>query len=116
MIIVTLGKDGTNSTDQLIRYLSLILNNEKPLDERKQQLEDEYRIPITDEMEEEMSGVCNMGEAIRRKAEAEGRAEGENRMSILMAKLFSLNRMDDARRCTTDAEFREKLYKEFQLA
>ena len=79
---------------------------------------------MTYEMEEEMSSVCNMGEAIRRKAEAEGRiegriegrVEGESRLGALMAKLFSLNRMDDARRCTTDVEFREKLYKEFQLA
>ncbi|MBQ6400601.1 MAG: PD-(D/E)XK nuclease family transposase [Clostridia bacterium] len=120
VIVVTLGQDGTNSTDQLIKYLSLILSDEKPLDERKRQLEDEYRIPMTYEIEEEMSGVCNMGEAIRRKAEAEGRiegrVEGESRLGALMAKLFSLNRMDDARRCTTDVEFREKLYKEFQLA
>jgi hypothetical protein len=55
VIVVTLGKDGTNSTDQLIKYLSLILSDEKPLDVRKRQLEDEYRIPMTYEMDEEMS-------------------------------------------------------------
>ena len=50
--------------------------------------------------------MCNMGEAIRRKAEAEGMEKGmekgENRLGALMAKLFSLNRMEDAKRCTTD--------------
>jgi len=55
VIVVTLGKDGTNSTDHLIKYLSLILSDEKPLDVRKRQLEDEYRIPMTYEMDEEMS-------------------------------------------------------------
>ena len=84
------------------------------------------------ELGEEMISVCNMGEAIRRKAEQkgwneghssgwnEGRNsgwnEGENQLSILMNKLFSLNRIDDAKRCTVDPEYRKKLYKEFQLA
>ena len=80
------------------------------------------------ELGEEMRSVCNMGEAIRRKAEKkgwneghssgwnEGHSSGENQMSILMNKLFSLNRIDDAKRCTVDPEYRKKLYKEFQLA
>ena len=53
---------------------------------------------MTDEMKEEMSSVCNMGEAIRRKAEAEGMAKGletgmekgESRLASLMAKLKEL--------------------------
>ena len=74
--MVTLGHDGISSTDRLIKYLSLLLSDEKPLTERKRQLEDEYRIPMTYDIEEEMSSMCNMGEAIRRKAEAKGLAEG----------------------------------------
>ena len=112
LIVVTLGRDGTNSTDQLIKYLSLILSDEKPLDERKRQLEDEYRIPMTYDIEEEMSSMCNMGEAIRRKAEA----EGENRLGTLIAKLKELGRIDDAFKAAEDKQYREKLYKEFQLA
>ena len=64
--------------------------------------------------------MCNIGEAIRRKGREEGReegrAEGETRLSALMAKLFSLDRFEDAKRCTDDPDYREKLYKEFQLA
>lgn len=99
----------------MFRYLSLLLSNEKSLLERKQQLEEEYRISMNDELKEEMSSVCNMGEAIRRKSRAEGRAEGETRLSMLMAKLFSQNRLEDAKKCTDDPEYREKLYREFQL-
>ena len=44
VIVVTLGHDGISSTDRLIKYLSLLLSDEKPVEERKQQLEEEYRI------------------------------------------------------------------------
>ena len=50
------------------------------------------------------------------EAEIRGEARGENRLGTLISKLFSLNRLDDAKRCATDPEFREKLYREFQLA
>lgn len=53
-----------------------------------------------------------MGEAIRRKAEA----EGESRLGALMAKLKELGRIDDAFKAAEDKQYREKLYKEFQMA
>ena len=115
VIIVTLSKDGTNSTDQLIRYLSLLLSNELPLEERKQRLESDYQVPMTYELGKEMSSVCNMGEAIRRKAEQKGEEAGETRLGKLMTKLREMGRVDDAFRAAEDKQYREKLYKELQL-
>lgn len=46
----------------------------------------------------------------------EGRAEGEDRLARLMKLLFNLRRFDDAQKATTDAEYRDKLYREFQIA
>ena len=43
------------------------------------------------------------------------RNKGESLMVTLIAKLVSLNRIDDVKRCATDAEYRKKLYKEFHL-
>ena len=45
----------------------------------------------------------------------EGCAEGEKRFGALMSRLIASNRLDDAKRCTEDASYREKLYQEFQL-
>ena len=45
----------------------------------------------------------------------EGRAEGEKRFGALMSRLIASNRLDDAKSCTEDASYREKLYQEFQL-
>ena len=49
-------------------------------------------------------------------ARNEGLAQGESLLATLIAKLFSQNRLEDAKRCTTDVEYREKLYEEFRLA
>jgi len=67
-------------------------------------------------------------EEIRRESEAigiskgeaigitKGEAIGENRVNALIARLVSMNRFDDIKRCTEDPEYRNKLYKEFKLA
>ena len=46
----------------------------------------------------------------------QGRAEGADRLGRLMTKLFEQNRIEDAKRVSTDSAFREKLYKEFSIA
>ena len=46
---------------------------------------------------------------------AEGKAEGENKLGKLMSKLFALGRIEDARRCSEDEKYREKLYTEFNM-
>ena len=54
-------------------------------------------------------------EELLQEGRAEGRAEGEKRFGALMSRLIASNRLDDAKRCTEDASYREKLYQEFQL-
>ena len=45
----------------------------------------------------------------------EGRTEGEDRLARLMKLLFGQRRFEDAQRATTDAAFRDQLYREFQI-
>ncbi len=49
------------------------------------------------------------------EGEARGKAEGESRLSKLMAKLFDANRLEDAKRVTTDPAYREQLFEEFSI-
>ena len=44
------------------------------------------------------------------------RAEGAALLGTLIAKLFSLGRIEDAERAAKDETFRNKLYQEFQLS
>ena len=52
----------------------------------------------------------------RAEGRVEGRAEGEDRLARLMKLLFGQRRFEDAQRATTDAAFRDQLYREFQIA
>ena len=49
------------------------------------------------------------------RGKAEGKAEGENKLGKLMSKLFALGRIEDAKRCSEDEKYREKLYTEFNM-
>ena len=52
----------------------------------------------------------------RAEGRVEGRVKGEVRLARLMKLLFGLRRFEDARRATTDAAFRDQMYREFQIA
>ena len=54
-------------------------------------------------------------ELFREEGRAEGRTEGEDRLARLMKLLFGQRRFEDAQRATTDAAFRDQLYREFQI-
>ena len=46
---------------------------------------------------------------------AEGRAEGEQRMGMLMSKLLSLGKTEEAMKASSDPEYRNQLYKQYNL-
>ena len=46
---------------------------------------------------------------------AEGRAEGAALFASLISKLLSLGRSADVERAANDTDYRERLYKEFQM-
>ena len=53
---------------------------------------------------------------IEAKGFTKGEEKGENKAFLLMQKLFSLGRDDDAKKAASDEKFRKELYKEFNLA
>ncbi|MGN0945034.1 MAG: hypothetical protein ACI4N8_00905 [Megasphaera sp.] len=51
----------------------------------------------------------------RKEGEAKGRKEGEERLGMLMSLLLKENRQDDVAKAASDADFREKLFKEYGI-
>lgn len=49
------------------------------------------------------------------ESRAEGRAEGEDRFATLCTHLIADNRPDDLKRILSDKEYREKLFKEYDI-
>ena len=123
-VIITLNKEGIQSQDTLIRYLSLLLNREMDVEERQKLIQDEYRIAMTDDIVEDVKIMCSYSDAIENAGRIEGRAEGleagiekgEAKLARLMQKLFSLKRYEDAEKASVDVAFRTQLYNEFQMA
>ena len=92
-------------------------------DEKKNVLSKKYNIAMTAELESELQRMCNLSTAIEnqgiKKGRAEGRAEGRVEGVDLMAKLVKIllaeKKYSDVEKASDDAEYRDKLLKEYKL-
>ena len=64
MLVITLNVEGLKSENELIKYLSLLLNHEAPVEEGEKILEIEYHLQMTEEIKEEVGTVCNYSGAL----------------------------------------------------
>jgi len=69
------GPDGKNY-DGVLRMLDVLLGSETSVAEKRKILEDEYHIQMTQKLESEVSGMCNLSKGVLEKGMAKGRAEG----------------------------------------
>ena len=90
------------------RVLSNAVDHVKQSEERRR----EYMLSMVRDMELK----AEAREEGRQEGRQEGRAEGIVQLSALVDKLLALGRIDDISRVTKDAEYRDKLLKEYQLA
>lgn len=79
LIGVSEGMPVQDERYELHRLLGALLSAELPVEEKLCILETEYEIPMEEEEKEEVRVMCNLGEGIREKAEARGKAIGEAR-------------------------------------
>lgn len=63
-IIISLNDEGMENRTDIIRLLSALLSTTETVAKRKRILEDEFNIPMTREIEEEVSDMCNLGLAV----------------------------------------------------
>ena len=110
MVVITLNAEGLKSENELIKYLSLLLNHEVPVEERERILETEYHLQMTEEIKE-VETVCNYSEALLQR----GINQGEDNMRKLYKILSRAGRMEDYDRSMDDDQYREKLYSEYGI-
>ena len=85
-VVITLNEDGLQSENELIRYLSLLLNKEMPVEQREKELEKDYHLQMTEDVSEDVGKMCNYSEAIWMqgiekgisRASSSAAAEGKN--------------------------------------
>ena len=63
------GPDGKNY-DGVLRMLDVLLGSETSVAEKRKILQDEYHIPMTQKLESEVSGMCNLSKGVLEKGMA----------------------------------------------
>ena len=71
-IMICLGKNETETEHGLLRLLDVLLTSEKDADEKKEILEREFQIPMTEKLEMEVEHMCNLSDGVEQKGIEKG--------------------------------------------
>ena len=76
VFVLRLGERGEKSGNQAIRLLSGLLSPEKTAEEKKKMLTEGFHIDVTEEIDREVSSMCNLSTGIFEKGMEAGIAQG----------------------------------------
>ena len=76
MVMVCLGGADGENYDGILKLLDVLLSPKAGEAEKRQVLQEEFDIPMTETLEAEVHQMCNLSEGVRDLGRAEGRAEG----------------------------------------
>ncbi len=86
LIMIYLGNVESSEEVEALKLLNVLLSATIQPENKKKILHEEFRIPMTQEMERSVGTMCNLSEGVWRKGVEEGRTEGraEGRMDTLV--------------------------------
>ena len=76
VVMVCLGGPDGENYDGILRMLDVLLDSETSEAEKRKILQDDYDIPMTQKMAEEVSVMCNLSEGVMAKGMAKGKKQG----------------------------------------
>ena len=119
IIILSLGEPENDADCSILNLLNTLFSPSVLPDEKKNVLSKKYNIAMTAELESEVQRMCNLSTAIEnqgiKKGLVEGRAEGVDLMAKLVKILLAEKKYSDVEKVSDDAEYRDKLLKEYKL-
>ena len=119
IIILSLGEPVNDADCSILNLLNTLFSPSVLPDEKKNVLSKKYNIAMTAELESEVQRMCNLSTAIEnqgiKKGRAEGRVEGVDLMAKLVKILLAEKKYSDVEKASDDAEYRDKLLKEYKL-
>ena len=71
-IMVCLGKYEKETEHDLLRLLGVLLSSDKKANEKKEILENEFDIPMTEKLEAEVENMCNLSDGVEQKGIQKG--------------------------------------------
>lgn len=109
--MICLNRENDSDCEGLVRLLSVLLSTDRNVKEKKDILQTEFDIKLTEEMQEEANDMCDFSEYVEQK----GIAKGEFLLSSLISRLFADGRTEDVLLAVNDAGTRKKLYQEYGI-
>jgi len=76
LIMIGLGNSDDNQYKGILRLLRVLLSSQVEVTDKKQILEEEFQIPMSQELEGDVSLVCNLGEGVFQEGFERGEAAG----------------------------------------
>ena len=80
--MICLGKSEDDTEHELLRLLDVLLSSDKKAEEKKIILENEFQIPMTETLEEEVEFMCNLSDGVEQKGIQKG-IEQEKRQTVI---------------------------------
>jgi hypothetical protein len=75
-------------------------------------MEEEFNIPMDEELKEDLGDMCNLSQGIVERTTREVTKEVQTRINSLNVILINSGRFDDLKRAAVDEEFQNKLLDE----
>ena len=115
IIILSLGEPVNDADCSILNLLNTLFSPSVLPDEKKNVLSKKYNIAMTAELESEVQRMCNLSTAIENQGIKKGRVEGVDLMAKLVKILIAEKKYSDVEKASDDAEYRDKLLKEYKL-
>ena len=116
IVMIYISEDTTMSENKVIGMLSTLLSIDMDATRKKERLENEYGLPMTKSMDEEVNQMCNLGEGIAERAFAKGIEQGIEQggndmlVSLVMDKSITLDNALSRVKDDDKGRFMEQLY------
>ena len=75
-IVICLGDAEDTNTTGILKLLEVLLSSERNAEEKKRILQEDFSIKMTQELEREVSEMCNLSDSVEQKGIAKGKAYG----------------------------------------
>ena len=75
-VMICLGNDKGKNYDRVLKLLEVLLSSTTPTDRKKQILQNDFKIKMTQKLDEEVSAMCNISDGVEARGIAKGIAKG----------------------------------------
>ena len=91
VVIINVGRELQQKARGILRLLRILFSKTIPEQEKENLMENEYDIPMTEELKEGVKEMCNLGETLAEESRDAGRAEGRSEGIIVGQEKTALN-------------------------